>query len=109
MTVSSSMPGGLLENRAAVLGCRDVVPVEVELQQDLLGVLSMFWCTRGRWWGFVELDWCGHDLVLVALVVDVRYNVSVRPDLWVVQRFLRRRQRRPHTGFVGEHLAPVVQ
>src|SRR6185295_14978912 len=112
MTASSSRRSviwSLLENRAAVLGRRDVVPIEVELQQDLLGVLSMFG-SAGRWrGGFVELHWCGDNLVLDAVIVDVGDRQAVRLDLRIIQSFLRRRQRGPHPGFVLKGLAPVLE
>src|SRR5246127_1593777 len=99
MTASSSRRSviwSLLENRAAVLGRRDVVPVEIELQQDLLGVLSMFGSARRRGRCFIELNWRGDDLVLDALVVDIGDDVAVGNHLRIVEGFLRRGQRGPH-------------
>src|SRR5829696_3261668 len=85
----SEVIGFSLQNRSAVLGRRDVVPVEVELQQDLLGVLPVFGRPRWRRRSFIELHWGGHDSVLVTLVVDVGDDVTVRLDLGIVEGLLR--------------------
>src|ERR1700739_1958493 len=101
--------GPSLKNRAAFLGPGDVVPVEVELQQDLLRMLSVFGSARRRRWWLVELHWCGDDLVLVAVRVEIADDIAVRSDLRIMQSFLRRRQGRPHARFVLERGTPVLQ
>jgi len=63
-----------------VLRSSDVVPVDIELKQNLFGVLAMFWRTRGVR-SFVELNRRGDDPVFFALIVDVRHHVAIGFDL----------------------------
>ena len=72
----------------------------------------MCWPCSGRAGGrrgFVDHYWGGDDLVLVAVIVDVGYDVPVGPDLRVVEGFRGGGQGCPHAGFVGEHIVPVRQ
>src|ERR1700712_5176555 len=104
-----SMAVAFLENRAAVLGRRDVVPIEIELQEYLLGVLAVFGGTRRRGRGLVELHWCGDDLIFIALGIVVDDDIPVRSHLRIVQCLLRGGQGRPDARLVRESRTPILQ
>src|SRR3984893_18439636 len=80
---------GRLQDRSAVFGLGDVVPVEAELEQNLLGVLPVFGCASRARWRFVELHWRSHHYVLDALVVDIGDQVAVGFALRIVERLTR--------------------
>src|SRR5690348_10868467 len=66
-----------LQNRLDVLRLGDVIPLDVEFRQDLLGVLPVLRGPCGRRWCLVELHWRGDDSVLLTVVVDIGHDVSV--------------------------------
>src|ERR1700739_1904974 len=100
---------GRLQDRSAVLCFADVVPVETEFEQNLLGVLPVFRGGSRARWRLVELHWRSDHYILDALVVDVGDQVAVGFALRVVERLARCGQWRPHAGLVGQCLPPVLQ
>src|SRR5262249_50258564 len=90
---------GRLQDRSAVLGFADVVPVEAEFEQNLLGVLTVFGRAPRARWRLIELHWRSDHYILDALVVDIGDQVAVGFALRVVERFAWCGQRRPHPGF----------
>src|SRR5438309_17505 len=93
----------------AVLQRDDPFPVVAELEQNLLGVLTVL---RGRRRGcrlLVELNRVGRDRELSPAGGLEHREISVGDHLRVVVHLSRSLQRRPHALDVGKRFTPFVQ